>query len=154
MISYRSERAMKLLLLLIYLSEAEASQIFWLSLEKAAEFLDLLQNKDRATIRREMVIVFGNLQKFGSLVGVKFYHSQDAEVELRLPSGPTFTVGSDDLSAGELAILEDNEIFLRLIRARLHAEGKRLKDLAQTEMERRFFFDDRTYRRTLAKAGK
>lgn len=154
MISYRSERAMKLLLLLIYLSEAEASRTFWLSLDRAAEFLDILQSKDRATIRREMVIVFGNLQAFGNLVSVKFYHNQDAEVELKLPPGPTFTVGGDSLSAGELAILEDNEIFLRLIRARLHAEGKRLKDLAQTEIERRFFFDDRTYRRTLARVEK
>lgn len=154
MISYRSERAMKLLLLLIYLSEAEASRTFWLSLDRAAEFLDILQNKDRATIRHEMVIVFGSLQAFGNLVGAKFYHNQDAEVELKLPPGPTFTVGSDDLSAGEIAILEDNEIFLRLIRARLHAEGKQLKDLAQSEIERRFFLAARTYRRTLAKAGK
>ncbi len=154
MISYRSERAMKLLLLLIYLSEAQASRTFWLSLDRAAEFLDILQNKDRATIRREIVIVFDNLKAFGDLVGVKFYHNQDAEVELKLPPGPTFTVGSDSLGAGEIAILEDNEIFLRLIRARLHEEGKQLQDLAQTEIERRFFFDDRTYRRTLAKAGK
>lgn len=151
MISYRSERAVKLLLLLIYLSEAEGSRRFWLSLENAARFLNILPGKARAVVRQEIAVDFQNLKGFGNLVEARFYYDDDAEIELKLPSGPTFTVGSDDLSAGELAELEDNEIFLRLIRARLRAEGKRLEDLPQVEIERRFHFDDRTFRRTLDK---
>lgn len=148
MITYRSERAMKLLLLLIYLSEAQGVGKFWISLEEAARFLDILQDKERAAIRHEMVIIFRNIQEFGDLVRVEFYYDQDAEVELRLPGGPTFTVGSDDLTAGELSALEDNEIFLRLIQARLSGEGKRLEDLTVKEIERRFFFTQRTFQRT------
>lgn len=149
MISYRNTRAMKLLLLLIYLSESQGSRKFWVSPDAIARFLDILQDKNRATVRREIVIDFQNLGHFGDFVKARFYHNDDAEIELVLPEGPTFTVGSDDLSAGELAVLEDNEIFLRLIQARLREEGKRLEDISQPEIEKRFFFDDRTYRRTL-----
>lgn len=149
MISYRSERAMKLLLLLVYLSEAAGSRKFWLSLEQAAQFLDILQDKTRTAIRNEMTIIFRDLQKFADPVRATFYYNQDAEVELPFPPGPAFTVGSDDLGAGELAVLTDNEIFLRLMRARLRAEGRRIEDLSGAEIEKRFFLAKRTYRRTL-----
>lgn len=149
MISYRNARAMKLLLLLIYLSEAEGSRKFWLSPDAVARFLDILQGKDRAVIRHEIVIDFRNLKKYGDFVEVKFYRNDDAEVELKLPPGPVFTLGSEDLSAGELAVLEDNEIFLRLVRARIRQEGTRFDDLSPSEIERRFHFDDRTLRRTI-----
>ena len=149
MISNRNARGMKLLLLLIYLSEAGGSRKFWLSLDKTAQFLDILQDRGRSQIRRELVIDFRNLKKYGDGADARFYHDDDAEIELKLPSGPAFTVGSDDLTAGELAVLEDNEIFLRLVRARLRAEGKQLEGLPQREIEKRFFLDDRTLRRTL-----
>jgi len=149
MISYRNERAMKLLLLLIYLSEAEGRPKFWLSPESAARFLDILQDKDRVAIRSEIAVDFENLKNFGDCVDAQFYYDDDAEITLKLPPGPTFTVGNEDLSAGELAGLEDNEIFLRLIRARLREEGKRLDELPPSEIERRFHFEERTLRRTL-----
>ena len=150
MITHRNGRGMKLLLLLIYLSEAEGRRKFWLSLESAARFLNILPDKDRAEVRQEIKINFRNLKKYGDFAKIQFYRGDDAEAELRLPPGPAFTVGSYDLSAGELALLEDNQIFLRLIRARLRGEGKRLEDLSQREIERRFFLDDRTYRRSLS----
>jgi len=140
---------MKLLLLLIYLSEAEGRRKFWISIESAARFLNILQDKDRAWIRQEIRIAFRNLKKYGDCAQARFYRGDDAEVALALPAGPAFTVGSYDLSAGELALLEDNQIFLRLVRARLRGEGKRLEDLPQKEIEKRFFLDDRTLRRTL-----
>lgn len=153
MITRRNERGVKLLLLLIYLSEAEGRRKFWLSLESAARFLNILQERGRAVIRRELKIDFQNLKKYGDCAQARFYHADDAEVELKLPPGPSFSVGSYDLSAGELSILEDNEIFLRLVRARLRGEGRRLEDLSQKEIERRFFLAERTLRRTL-QAGK
>ena len=149
MISYRNARAMKLLLLLIYLAEAKGSRKFWVSPDAVARFLDILQDKDRAVIRREIKIDFRNLKNFGDFAQVKFYHNDDAEVELKPLPGPAFTVGSDDLSGGELAVLEDNEIFIRLIRARLRSDGERLEDFSLPEIARRFHMEERTLRRTL-----
>lgn len=149
MISRQSERALRLLLLLLYLSQAKGARKFHFFPEAGAEFLGILSGEDRTTVRRQMVRLLREFEAFGGIVKSEFHHGKDTLVGLELPPGPAFTVGTEDLSAGELAVLEDNEIFLRLIRARLREEGKHLEDLPQSEIEERFHLDDRTLRRTL-----
>ena len=70
-------------------------------------------------------------------------------MEVLVPPGPTFTLSAEDLAAGELAALDDNQIFFRLVRSHLQGEGKRLEDLTRGEIKRRFFVDDDTIRRAL-----
>ena len=110
---------------------------------------DASDRPPHAAIRSEIKTDFRNLKNFGDFVEVKFYYNDDAEVELKPLPGPAFTVGSNDLSAGELAVLEDNEIFLRLIQARLRSDGKRLEDFSLPEIAQRFHMEERTLRRTL-----
>lgn len=69
-------------------------------------------------------------------------------MKLLLPPGPTFTVGGDLLDPGELSSLSDNALFLRLIKAWLQAEGKRLEELSASEIKKRFFIDPDTLKRT------
>lgn len=46
-------------------------------------------------------------------------------------------------------VVEGNEIFIRLIKTRLHDEDKRLQDFTQAQIKKRFFIAGETYRRTL-----
>lgn len=145
MISDRSERALKLFLLLIYISEAKGLREFIFFPEAGAEFLGILPGEDRSAVRRQMVRVLRELEGFEGLVKPEFRYGKETRITLHLPSGTTFTVGSEDLEAGELAELNASEIFLRLVRARLRSEGIRLEDLTQKELARRFFVNEDLY---------
>lgn len=148
MIHYQRARAMKMFLLFLYLAQSKGSLKFTFLPEMVGEYLGILQGKDRSAIRRQVIRVLRDLQEIDKLLKTEFHHGKDAYVELFPPAGPVFAVGSHELEAGELATLNDNQIFFRMVAARLHREGKRLEDLTQTEIKRRFFIDDETYRRT------
>jgi len=149
MIAYQRERAMKIFLLLLYLAEAKGAGKFSFSPEAAGEFLGILQGKDRSAVRRQMIRVLKDLEKIDKLIHAEFRHGKEVWVEIFPPPGPTFTLSSESLEAGELAVLDDNQIFFRLVRVRLREEGRRLEGLTETELKRRFFVDDKTMRRTL-----
>ncbi len=148
MIRYQRARAMKLFLLLLYLAQSKGSLKFSFSPEMLGEDLGILRDEDRSAIRRQVIRVLRDLQDLDQLLKVEFRHGKDAYVELFPPPGPLVTVGSDELEAGELAELDDNQIFFRLVKACLLHEGKRLEDLTQAEVKKRFFIDDETLRRT------
>ena len=139
LINQQSERALKLFLLLLFLREAKGQGRFLFSLESAAEFLGVLPGKDRSAVRRQMIRLLRDPESIGPWLEIQFHHGKEARLELLLPPGPAFTVGSTDLLAGELAGLTDNQIFLRLVRARLREEGKRFEDFSQRELMQRFF---------------
>lgn len=152
MIVYQRERAMKLFLLLLYLAEAKGAAKFVFPPEAAGEFLGILTGKDRSAIRRQVIRVLKDLQDLDKLLTAQYRHGRETWVELALPGGPKFSVSSEGLDAGELAVLDDNQIFFRLVRSRLREEGKRLEDLTQAGIKQRFFIDDATTRRTLGPA--
>ena len=139
MIAYQRARALKLTLLLLYLSCARGSPKFSFSPELAGEFLGILSAKDRSAIRREIIRILRDLATIDHLLRPEFRHGKEVWVELLMPAGPAFTLGSVDLGAGELAALTGNQIFVRLLRARLHEEETRLEDLTLKEIQRRFF---------------
>lgn len=149
MIAYQRERAMKIFLLLLYLAEAKGARQFSFSPEAAGEFLGILRGKDRSAVRRQMIRVLKDLQNLDKLIRAEFRHGKEVWVEIFVPAGPTFALSSESLDAGELAVLDDNQIFFRLVRARLREEGKRIDDLTEDEIKRRFFVGDETLRRTL-----
>ncbi len=149
MIAYQRERAMKIFLLFLYLSQARGAEKFLFTPESVGGYLGILPGEDRAAVRRQVIRVLKDLQTVDKLLRVEFRHGRDARVEILTPSGPLFTLGSEDLSAGELAVLSDNEIFFRLLKARLRAEGKRLEDFTQKQIAKRFFVNPTTYRRTV-----
>lgn len=149
MITDQKERALKVFLLFLFLAEAKGAPNFTISLEAVGRYLSFLPGKGRTEIRRQMIRILrdlGNLQKF---IQLEFHHGKEAWLELHLPSGPTFTVGSEFLHAGELSVLTDNAIFLRLIRARLSQEGSHLEDLSPIEIKHRFFIDPKTLKRAV-----
>lgn len=148
MIHYQRARALKIYLLFLYLAAARGSLKFTFSPEGVGEYLGILRGKDRSAVRRQVIRVLRDLQDLDKLLKVEFRHGKDVYVELLPPPGPTFTVGSNELEAGEMAELDDNRIFFRLVRSRLLREDKRLDDLTQAEIKRRFFIDDETFRRT------
>lgn len=150
MITTQRSRAIKFFLLLLFISEAKGTRRFQISLEAMANFLEVPQGETREAVRRQAIRVLRSLASTEKLLRAEFRHGKEAEVELLLPKGPTFAVGSHDLGVGELAVLSDNDIFLRLIRARLRSEEKRLEDFSQAEIARRFFLNRKTYSRTLA----
>jgi len=152
MIQYQRARAMKMFLLFLYLAQARGALKFSFSPEAAGEFLGILPGRDRSAVRRQIIRVLRDLQNLDGLLKAEFLHARETWVELYLPSGPVFTVGSDVLQAGELAVLTDNEIFLRLIKARLLEEGRRLEDLNRTQIKKRFFIGEETIGRTLGPA--
>lgn len=152
MIHFQRERALKLYLLLLFVAKARGALRFQFSPEAAGEFLGILPGQDRSAVRRQIIRVLRDLQNLDGLLKAEFLHARETRIELYLPSGPIFTVGSDELAAGELATLDDNQIFFRLVRARLAREGGRLEDLNQTQIKKRFFIDDVTVRRTLGPA--
>ncbi|MBI4358949.1 MAG: hypothetical protein HY584_06580, partial [Candidatus Omnitrophica bacterium] len=77
-----------------------------------------------------------------------FRHGRDAWIELRLPKGSTFTLTGEFLEAGELSVLTDNAIFLRLMKTRLASEGKRLENFSAAQVKKRFFIDSNTFKRS------
>lgn len=149
MIAYQRERAMKLFLLLLFIARAKGADKFHFPAELAGEFLGILQDKGRSAVRREIVRVLRDLEKIDALLRVEFRFAKDTWVELLPPPGPSFALGQTDFSAGELAVLGENEIFIRLIRVRLREEGKRLEDFTQADIRKRFFIGEDAYRRTL-----
>lgn len=149
MIGDQKERALKIFLLLFYLTEAKGTREFSVSPEALGAYLEFLPGKNRTAIRREVIRALrdlGNVQKF---IHLEFRHGKEAWMKLLLPPGPAFTVGAELLDPGELSNLSDNALFLRLIKARLQAEGKRLEDLSPSEMKKRFFIDSDTLKRAL-----
>ena len=154
MISYQRARAMKLFLLLLFLSHAKGELKFHFFLESAAEFLGVLPGQGRAALRRQIIRVLRDLAAIDRLLRPEFRHGKAAWVELTLPAGPEFTVGSDELSPGQLADLTDNQIFIRLMKARLRAEGKRLEELSAVQRKKRFFINQETFQRALATVEK
>lgn len=149
MIRNQKERALKIFLLLLYLTEAKGTREFSIPPEALGTYLELLSGKDRTAIRRQVIRALrdlGNVQKF---VHLEFRHGKEAWMKLLIPPGPTFTMGADLLGPGELSSLSDNAIFLRLIKARLQVEGKRLEDLSLKVLSQRFFIDADTYKRAL-----
>ena len=148
MIHYQRARAMKMFLLFLYLAQSKGVLKFNFSPEAVGEYLGILQGKDRSDVRRQVIRVLRDLQEIDKLLKVEFHHGKDTYVELFPPAGPAFTVGSHELEAGELAVLDDNHVFFRLVAARLHGEGRRLEDLTEAEIQKRFFIDDETLRRT------
>lgn len=149
MIAFQRERALKLFLFFLFFAQAQGAAKFGIVMESAGEYLGILRGKDRASVRRQIIRVLRDLETIDHLLHAEFRHGKEAWIEIFPPPGGTFTLSSEDLGAGELAELTDNEIFFRLIRARLRPEGKRLEDLTQDEIMRRFFIDHRTIRRTL-----
>lgn len=154
MISKERDRSLKVFLLLLYLAQAAGRSKILFPPESAGLFLEILPGQDRSALRRQIIRVLRDLETLDGLSRAKFRFGKEAMVELLLPEGPAFTVGSEDLQPGELAGLDDNEIFVRLLRARLREEGKRLEDLSSAEIERRFFFNRKTYRQTLRRGRK
>ncbi|MBI4115983.1 MAG: hypothetical protein HY447_05375 [Candidatus Omnitrophica bacterium] len=154
MIHYQRQRAMKIYLLFLYLAQAKGSTKFSFSPELVGEYLGILKGKDRTSIRRQVIRVLRDLEIIDKLLHVEFRHGKDSYVELFIPPGSTFTLSSEAFDTGELAVLDDNQIFLRLVRARLREEGKRLEDFTQRAIKKRFFIGQKTYRRTLAKVEK
>lgn len=154
MITTESERAMKIFLLLLYLAESKGVKAFSFSLEALSDYLAILRGKDRSSKRRQIIRVLRDLQNLYHLLKPHFRHGKDAYVELLFPPGPTFTLGADMLDPAELPGLDDNQIFLRLIRAKLRAEGSRFEDMSEKEKKARFFVHPYTYRRTLTRARK
>jgi len=152
MIHYQRTRALKMYLLFLYLAAARGGLKFTFPPEEVGEYLGILRGKDRSAVRRQVIRVLRDLQDLDKLLKVEFRHGKDAYVELFPPPGPTFTVGSDELEAGEMAELDDNRVFFQLVRSRLSREDKRLEELSQAEITRRFFIDDKTLRRTLGPA--
>lgn len=145
-ISYQRERTMKLFLLLLYLAQAKGSTKFGFPPEAAGEFLGILPGQDRTAVRRQILRVLKDIEKMDKLLRAEFRHGRETWVELFLPSGPAFTVSSENLDAGELGEMNDNQILIRLIRSRLREEGKRLEGLTQAEIKKRFFVDDEVLR--------
>lgn len=148
MISYQRARALKLYLLFLYLAEAKAADKFSVSLEAAGDFVGIVPGKGRTAVRREVIRVLRDLEKIDRLLKPEFRHGKPAWIELFPPAGEKFTIGSGDLNPGEFEELTDNELFFRLMRARLRSEGKRLEDLTQAEIKRRFFIGGETVNRT------
>ena len=149
MIASREARALKMFLLLLYLSEARKNSKFIFSQELVGEYLGILPGKDRSAVRRQVIKVLKGLEAEEKLLHVEFRHGKDTYVEIFPPAGGRFTLGSDDLAAGELAVLSDNEIFIRLVKVRLRAEGKNFEALSQAAIEKRFFIDKSTIRETI-----
>ena len=149
MIHFQRQRALKIYLLLLYMAAARKSLRFQFSPEAAGEFLGILPGEGRSAIRRQIIRVLRDLENLDGLLKTKFLHGRETQVELFLPAGPLFVVGSDELEVGEMAVLDDNQIFFRLVRSRLGREGKRLEDLNQIEIKRRFFIAPDTTARTL-----
>ncbi|OGX03900.1 MAG: hypothetical protein A3G87_03540 [Omnitrophica bacterium RIFCSPLOWO2_12_FULL_50_11] len=149
MITDRRERAFKVFLLLLYLCEASATCVLEVAPEAIGEFLGILIGKDRSSIRRQIIRVLRELESVEGLVRSQVRHGKTARVELLIPEGPTFAVGSDELQPGQLAVLTDNAIFRCLMTARLRAQGRRLEDLTLTELKNRFYIHPATYKRAL-----
>lgn len=147
LITDQKERALKVFLLLLFIAQAKGAQNFTISPEAVGGYLGFLPARDRTAIRRQVVRTLrelGNLQRF---IRLEFRHGKGTWIELHLPAGSVFTLSSEFLEAGELAALSDNAIFLRLIRARLFQEGKRLEDLSACDIKKRFFVDSDTLKR-------
>lgn len=148
MIAYQRERAMKIFLLFLYLVQAKGEEKFLFAPEAVGEYLGILLGKDRPAVRRQVIRVLRDLQTIDQLLRVEFRHGKDSSAELFVPKGETFTLSSEDLEAGEMAELNDNQIFFRLVRARLRGEGKRLEELTLGQIRERFFVDRKTLSRT------
>lgn len=149
MIAYQRERAMKIFLLFLYLAQARGASRLGFLPETVGDYLGILPGEDRSAVRRQVIRVLRDLQTIDKLLQAEFRHGKAAFVELFIPKGPAFTLSSAGLEAGQMSELGDNQIFVRLIQARLREEGKRLEDLTQAQIKRRFFIDDATMRRTL-----
>lgn len=154
MIAYQRERAMKMFLLFLCLSQARGALRFGFAPETVGEYLGILPGEDRSAVRRQVIRVLRDLQNLDKLLRAQFRHGRDTFVELFIPKGETFTLSSEDLEAGELAVLSDNQIFLRLIRARLREEGRRFEDFTQAGIKKRFFIGEDTLGRTLRRSRK